>query len=99
MCLPTRAGSSISSTRSPSRATRPPNLFPFSVMTSIIRKMQYLLKLFSSEELRHLAHLYGVIVEASATRFLTVAEMLKDPNWRRVVEVAKSISHRFRSDN
>ena len=52
---------------------------------------------FSSDELKDLAHLYGLLVEASATSFSTVAEMLKDSTWRRVMEVAKGMAARFKS--
>jgi hypothetical protein len=52
---------------------------------------------FTSDELRDLAHLYGLIVEASLADFSTVPEMLKDPKWRRVVEVAKGLALRFES--
>jgi hypothetical protein len=52
---------------------------------------------FSSDELRDLAHLYGLIVEACRSDYTTVSEMLKDPKWRRVVELAKELSGQFRS--
>jgi len=60
-------------------------------------KDETFLSSFTSDELRDLAHLYGLIVEASAAQFSTVAEMLKDSKWRRVVEVAKQITPRFES--
>ena len=50
---------------------------------------------FSEEELRDLAHLYGLIVEASRAPFQTVSEMLKNETWRRVISVAKELVSRF----
>ena len=50
---------------------------------------------FNSDELKDLAHLYGVIREAASTSFATVGEMLKDPKWRRVVAVAQGIASRL----
>jgi hypothetical protein len=46
---------------------------------------------FSDEELRRLGHLYGLLVESSRQDFLTVAEMLKHPKWRRVIDVAAQL--------
>ena len=46
---------------------------------------------FSREELKLIAHLYGLLVEASRQEFLTVAEMLKDEKWRRVLSIASQL--------
>ncbi len=53
---------------------------------------------FSNEELKDLAHLYGLMVESAATHHSTVATMLKDPAWRRVVELAKNIHEHVSRD-
>jgi len=63
-------------------------------------KSEHFIAAFSSDELRDLAHLYGLIVEASRSSdsdYTSVSEMLKDPKWRRVVELAKELSGRFGS--
>jgi len=52
---------------------------------------------FSSDELRDLAHLYGLIVEASHGNHPSVSVMLKDSRWRRVVTAAKDVSSRLGS--
>jgi hypothetical protein len=51
---------------------------------------------FSWGELKELAHLYGLIREASYGRPSTVTEMLKDPDWRRVVAFAKDLLMRLK---
>lgn len=50
---------------------------------------------FSADELKDLAHLYGLLCEISSSQFSTVAEMLKDMRWRRVVAVAKEVAARL----
>jgi hypothetical protein len=57
-------------------------------------KSQQFVDAFSLDELRDLAHLYGLVAEASRANHATVALMLKDPNWRRVVQFAKELSSR-----
>lgn len=46
---------------------------------------------FSDDELKGLAHIYGLIVEAGRAQHSTVAAMLRDPVWRRVVARAKDL--------
>ncbi len=46
---------------------------------------------FSNDELKELAHLYGLISEVPKDDFPTVTDMLKNPKWRRVIELAKKI--------
>ena len=55
-------------------------------------KDEELISAFSNEELKELAHLYGLMVEASRKNHPSVKEMLKDPQWRKVMEFAKTIS-------
>ena len=50
---------------------------------------------FTSDELKDLAHLYGLMVEASKAQVTSVTELLKRPEWRRVMTVAKDLSARF----
>jgi len=47
---------------------------------------------FSESELKDLAHLYGLLVEASAIEASSVAELLKKEGWRSVVKTAKNLS-------
>ena len=51
---------------------------------------------FTLDEHRDLAHLYGLLVEVSYSRYPSVSSMLKDPKWRRVVEVAQQLNARLR---
>lgn len=50
---------------------------------------------FRDDEIKDLAHLYGLIVEASRTQHETVAAMLKDSAWRKVVALAKELCLRL----
>jgi hypothetical protein len=52
---------------------------------------------FTEDELKDLAHLYGLVVEASTSDYSTVGQMLKDVKWRRVVAVAKELVPRLKS--
>ena len=47
---------------------------------------------FSSDEYRGFAHLYGLLVEVAQHKYSNVSEMLKDPKWRRIVEVAQNLA-------
>lgn len=46
---------------------------------------------FTEDELKGLAHLYGVLSEAASSDAVSVSEILKDPRWRRVIAVAKEV--------
>jgi hypothetical protein len=50
---------------------------------------------FSETELKALSHVYGLTLEANECGASTVAELLKDANWRRVVARAKELSALF----
>lgn len=50
---------------------------------------------FKDDELKSLAHLYGLIVEVNYKRHATVVSMLKDPLWLRVVTLAGDLVERF----
>ena len=55
-------------------------------------KSNELLSQFTEEELKGLAHLYGVLVEASKIEVSSVNELLKHQKWQAVVAVAKELS-------
>jgi hypothetical protein len=59
-------------------------------------KNEDLISAFSNEELKELANLYGLMVEASNEKYLSVSDMLKNPKWRKVIELAKRITTIFR---
>jgi hypothetical protein len=50
---------------------------------------------FTDDELKNLAHLYGLIVEVGSGRHATVASMLKDPLWRKAVALAGELLRRL----
>ena len=52
---------------------------------------------FSEDELKELAHLYGLMSEVVPTQYVTVAEMLKSPGWRKVVDLSKQLMSRMKS--
>ena len=54
-------------------------------------KSQEFLSEFSDSELKSLCHLYGLMIEASSTKYPAVDAMLKDPAWRKVVTLAKEL--------
>lgn len=51
---------------------------------------------FSNEELKDLAVLYGLVRGAFTSPPASVAEMLKEPGWRKVVAFAKDACGRFK---
>ena len=58
-------------------------------------KSQPYLDSFSDSELRDLAHLYGLVREAAPAQSVSVAELQKRSEWRRVMAVAKDLSGRL----
>jgi hypothetical protein len=50
---------------------------------------------FGEDELKALAHLYGLLSEAAKVRVTSVTELLKTDEWRNVVSFAKNLSDRF----
>lgn len=50
---------------------------------------------FSDDELQDLAHLYGLVCEAARLQVATVTELQKQPEWRRVMAVAKDLAARL----
>jgi hypothetical protein len=50
---------------------------------------------FSDDEIKDLAHLYGLMVESWGSNHATVGAMLKAPAWRRVIELAKQLHERL----
>ena len=55
-------------------------------------KSEDFLSQFNESELKGLAHLYGVLVEASKFNSKSVAELLKQEKWRVVVSLAKELN-------
>jgi len=58
-------------------------------------KDERFLSAFSDEELRSLAHLYGLLCEAALNPQPSVSALLKTPSWRRVLTVAQDLSERL----
>lgn len=54
-------------------------------------KSEQILSQFNEEELKELAHLYGVLCEASKIETESVTELLKQEKWRVVVSLAKEL--------
>jgi hypothetical protein len=50
---------------------------------------------FTNDELKSFAHLYGLVIEVGHALHASVAAMLKDPLWRRVVTVANDLLGRL----
>ncbi len=55
-------------------------------------KSEQMLSEFTEEELRGLAHLYGVLCEAADLEVSCAIELVKQPKWRAVVAVAKELN-------
>lgn len=51
----------------------------------------------SEDELRGLAHLYGVLSESSGLQIHSVKDLLQQPKWRAVVSVAKELNAYYAS--
>ncbi len=52
---------------------------------------QQMQSLFTEEELKDLAHLYGILVEAAKVEVGSASELLKNEKWRSVTRVAKQL--------
>jgi len=55
-------------------------------------KSEGMLAAFTVEELKGLAHLYGVLCEAANLEVSRVIELKKEPKWRTVLAVAKELN-------
>jgi hypothetical protein len=55
-------------------------------------KSQQFLGAFSEDELRDLAHLYGLLMESRQVQASSTQELLKHAQWRRVVAFAKDLA-------
>ena len=53
---------------------------------------------FSNEEIKQLAHLYGLIVDAFEAVPSSVREMHLSPSWRRVMSLAKDLYAQFQHE-
>jgi hypothetical protein len=60
-------------------------------------KSQQFLDAFSEDELRDLAHLYGLLMESGQIRASSVADLLKHAHWRRVVAFSKDLAAEMRA--
>ena len=58
-------------------------------------KSREYIETFSDDELRDLAHLYGLVHECGRTASASVAELQKRHEWRRVMAVAKDLAARL----
>ena len=54
-------------------------------------KSQAFIDTFTNDELKSLAHLYGLLSEVARSEYPTVACMLEDKRWRDVISLAKEI--------
>lgn len=52
---------------------------------------------FSRDEHKEIAHLYGLIAEVAQSEHSTVSELLKNPVWRRVVQVSQQLERHLRN--
>jgi hypothetical protein len=50
---------------------------------------------FTNDELKGLAHLYGLLVEAAKADVASVSELLKSPPWRAVIALAKELDDHY----
>jgi hypothetical protein len=55
-------------------------------------KNQQFLDAFTEDELKDLARLYGLLMESGRLRVSSVTDLLKQPQWRRIVEYAKDLA-------
>ena len=58
-------------------------------------KSEQFISSFSSDELKDLAHLYGVLCEAANLEVKGVLDLQRQPKWRTVVAVAKNLSAHY----
>ncbi len=50
---------------------------------------------FREDELKSLAHLYGLLCEAAKVEVISVTELIKTDEWRNVIHFAKNLSDSF----
>lgn len=50
---------------------------------------------FSDDELKELAHLYGLLIEAAKVDVASVSELLKSRPWQAVVALAKELDDHY----
>ncbi|MEY4485285.1 MAG: hypothetical protein RL693_2737 [Verrucomicrobiota bacterium] len=58
-------------------------------------KSQSFISAFSENELKSMAHLYGLLSEASKITVHSVPELLKTSEWRSVIALAKEMSAHY----
>jgi hypothetical protein len=52
---------------------------------------------FTEAELKQLAHLYGLLLESIRLHVSSVTELLRQPEWRRVMALAKELAVALRA--
>jgi hypothetical protein len=60
-------------------------------------KSEEMLSQFTEDELKGLAHLYGLLREAVGLKTHSVIELVKHPKWRAMVAVAKELNAYYAS--
>jgi hypothetical protein len=62
-------------------------------------KSPQFLNAFTEDELKDLARLYGLLAESGTLRASSAADLLKQPQWRRIVAFAKDLATTLGGDN
>ena len=55
-------------------------------------KSQQFLDAFTENEIKDLARLYGLLIESRLLRASSLADLLREPEWRRIVRFAKELA-------
>jgi hypothetical protein len=54
-------------------------------------KSRQFLDAFTENEIKHLARLYGLLIESRLLRASSVADLLREPEWRRIARFAQEL--------
>jgi hypothetical protein len=54
-------------------------------------KSPQFLEAFTENEVKHLARLYGLLIESGLLRASSVADLLREPEWRRIARFAREL--------
>ena len=55
-------------------------------------KRRQFLDAFTENEIKELARLYGLLIESRLLRASSLADLLREPEWRRIVRFAKELA-------
>lgn len=55
-------------------------------------KSQQFLDAFTENEIKDLARLYGLLIESRLLRASSLADLLREPEWRRIARFAKELA-------